>query len=176
MQRVYSYEGKRYQFSVVFVGYLMIAIALVLGILFIMNSKQYIFLFGLVVAIYGVLNTFVFKSNPRDIVIDDKSISFVSFGEAKYNIYELKTFKLKEFANAQFYIRVEDKEGKHGRYWVQYYYFSDREELIDELYYIEKKVHPTNLKFRGRENMFNLRPCYEVKIDETEIDPFFKTK
>ena len=139
----------------------MIAIAVVLGVLFIMKPTQYLFLFGMGAAIYGVLNTFKFKSNPRDVVIDDETISFVSFGEAKYNIGKLKKFLIKESANVQFYIRVEDEDGKRGRYWIQYYYFSDREELINELYYIEKKVHPTSLKFNGRDNMFNHRPCDE---------------
>ncbi|MFZ7134272.1 MAG: hypothetical protein ACOWWR_18145 [Eubacteriales bacterium] len=175
MERTYAYESKRYQFKIVFVGYLLIAIAVVLSILFIMKPTQYLYLIGVGVAIYGILNTFVLKSNPRDVVINDDTISFVSFGEATYNIDKIKTFMVKEFANAQFYIRVEDKQGKRGRYWVQYYYFSDREELINELYCIEKKVHPTILKFRGRENMFNVRPCNEIKLDETEIDPFFKS-
>lgn len=141
----------------------MIFIAVTLGILFILNPTQYLFLFGIVISIYGILNTFIFNSNPRDVVINDKTISFVSIGESKYNIDQLKIFILKELANSQFYIRVEDEQGKHGRYWVQYYYFSDREELIKELYYIEKKVHPSSLKFRGREDMFNHRPCNEIK-------------
>lgn len=173
MQKKYSYNNDRYNFKIVYTGYFMIAIAVVLAVMFIMKPTQYVFLFGIAVAIYGILNTFVFKSNPRDVVIDDNTISFASFGESKYKIDQLKTFLLKEFANAQFYIRVEDQGGKRGRYWVQYYYFSDREELINELYYIEKRVHPTSLKFRGRENMFNYRPCNEVKDDEIEIDPIF---
>lgn len=175
MQKKYSYETKRYNFSIVFVGYLMIPIALVLIVLFLINPTQYLYLFGIGIAIYGALNTFVFKSNPRDIVIDDETISFVSYGEAKYDIKKLKSFNVREFANAQFYIRVEEQGGKRGRYWVQYYYFDNREELINELYFIEKKIHPNIIKFRGRENMFNARPCNEVKVDETVIDPFFQS-
>ena len=140
------------------------------------DPKQILYLFGIGAAVYGALNTFVFKSNPRDVVIDDETVSFVSFGEAKYHIGQLKTFNIREFANAQFYIRVEDKSGKHGRYWVNYYYFHDREEMINDLYWIEKQVHPSNIKFRGRENMFNVRPCYVQKADADElpIDPFFE--
>lgn len=177
MQKTYIYEPKGYRFRVVLIGYLLIVIALALIIMYALEPTQFIYLFGVCAAVYGALNTFVFKSNPREVVIDDESVSFVSFGEAKYDIKKLKTFNVREFANAQFYIRVEEEGGKRGRYWVHYYYFEDREELINELYCIEKRVHPDNLKFRGRDNMFNLRPCYVQKAtaeQELEIDPFFK--
>lgn len=174
MQKTYSYDRGRYRFKVVIASYIMIAVAIILTILFILRPTQYIYLLGIGAAIYGTLNTYVFKSYPRDVVITDDSISFVSFGEVKYDINQLTTFNVREFANAQFFIRVEDKNGKRGRYWVFYYYFSDREEMINELYYIEKKVHPKNIKFRGREDMFNTRPCYHIKADETIIDPYFQ--
>ncbi len=177
MQKTYVYEPKGYQFRIVIIGYIMIAIALTLAVLFVLDPTQFIYLFGVCAAVYGALNTFVFKSNPKEVVIDDETISFVSFGEAKYDISKLKTFNVREFANASFYIRVEEEGGRHGRYWVQYYYFEEREELINELYCIEKRVHPNTLKFRGRESMFNVRPCYVQKVtpeQEVEIDPFFK--
>lgn len=174
MQRIYKYDPKRYQFKVVYTGYFLILIAVVLTGLFIKDSSQLLYLFGVIVAVYGAINTFFLKSNPGTIFIDDQKIKFISFGEAVYDVSELIRFQVKEFANAQFYIRVEDKNGQKGRYWVSYYYFSDQEELIDELYFIEKKVHPTNIKFRGRENMFNVRPCNLVVYDENEIDPFFQ--
>ncbi|QSX09246.1 hypothetical protein J0B03_04065 [Alkalibacter rhizosphaerae] len=174
MQRVYEFDPKRYQFKVVYTGYFLILIAVVLTGLFIMNTSQLLYLFGAVVAVYGIINTFFLKSNPGTIRIDDNMIRFISFGEVVYELEDLTRFQIKEFANAQFYIRVEDNSGQKGRYWVSYYYFSDQKELIDELYLIEKKIHPISLKFRGRENMFNVRPCYQVVSDENEIDPFFK--
>ncbi len=174
MLKTYSYDNSRYRIKVAFAGYFMIAIAVVLTVLFILKPTQYIYLLGIVVGVYGAFNTFYFKSYPRDIVIDDAAISFISFGEKKYEISNLKTFNVREFANAQFFIRVEQKDGKQGRYWVTYYYFSDREELINELYYIEKRIHPKNIKFRGREDMFNTRPCYHVKADETVVDSYFQ--
>ncbi len=177
MQKTYVYEPKGYRFRIVIVGYIMIAIAVACIVLYAFEPTQYLYLFALAAAVYGALNTFVFKSNPKEVVIDDETVSFVSFGEAKYNIGKLKTFNVREFANAQFYIRVEEEGGKHGRYWVHYYYFENREELINELYCIEKRIHPNSLKFRGRENMFNIRPCYVQKADpnqEVEIDPFFQ--
>lgn len=176
MQRKYFYEPKGYKFRIIFIGYVMIVLAVALAVMFVMNPTQYLYLFGVAAAAYGALNTFVFKSNPREVVIDDESVAFVSFGEVKYEIKKLKTFNVREFANAQFYIRVEDKSGRHGRYWVHYYYFEDREEMINDLYWIEKQVNPASLKFRGRENMFNVRPCYEKPAggEELPIDPFFE--
>ena len=174
MQKTYSYDLSRYRFKVEIASYIMIAVAIILTILFILHPTQYIYLIGIGAAIYGTLNTYVFKSYPRDIVITDEFISFVSFGEVKYDINQLITFNVREFANAQFFVRVEDRNGKHGRYWVSYYYFSDREELINEIYFIEKKIHPKNIKFRGREEMFNTRPCCQVKADDAVIDPYFQ--
>ena len=133
MQKTYAYESKAYRFRIVIIGYILIVIAVALAVLYVLSPTRFIYLFGIAAAVYGALNTFVLKSNPREVVIDDETISFVSFGEARYEIAKLKTFNVREFANAQFYIRVEDTAGKHGRYWVQYYYFNDREELIGEL-------------------------------------------
>ncbi len=177
MIKSYAYEPKGYRFRVVWIGCILIALAPALAVLYALDPTRYIYLFGVCAAVYGALNTFVFKSNPKRVVIDDETISFVSFGEARYTIRKLKTFSVREFANAQFYIRVEEVGGRRGRYWVHYYYFENREELIDELYCIEKRVHPGNLKFRGRERMFHTRPCYiqrEPVEQELEIDPFFK--
>lgn len=158
MQKIYTYNPTKYKVHIIFLGYFMIAAALVLGAKWLMAPGVNIYLLGLIAAVYGSLNTFVFKANPRDIIIDDEYINFVSFGEHKYAIDEFTQFNIREFANAQFFIRLETKGGKKARYWVQYYHFSDREALIDELYHIEMKVHPTNIKFRGRERQFAYRP------------------
>lgn len=173
MQKTYSYDPKRYKFKVLYAGYILISVAVVFTVLFIMNMSQLLYLFGIGTAVYGAVNTFVLKSNPREIVITDNSIRFISFGEVEYQIEDLTRFLIKEFANAQFYIRVTDKNGKKGRFWVSYYYFSEREELIDELYVIEKKVHPQSLKFRGRSHMFNVRKCNQEMNEIETTDHFF---
>ena len=52
------------------------------------------------------------------------------------------------------------------------------------LYYIAKSkgelqvsgitwINPTNIKFRVRNNMFNIRQCYKSDVEETEVDNFF---
>ncbi len=173
MQKVYNYKPERYKFKVVYTGYFLIAISVVLAGLYILNPTQYFYLFGIVGSLYGVINTFVFKSNPKSILIDDETITFLSFGEVKFKINELERFVIREFANAQFYIRVRDKNGTKARFWVSYYYFIDREELIDELYIIEKRIHPNNIKFRGRDHMFNVRKCNKDEVVAGEIDHFF---
>ena len=83
MQKTYVYEPKGYQFRIVIVGYIMILIAVACVVLYALEPTQYLYLFALAAAVYGVLNTFVFKSNPKEVVIDDETISFVSYGEAK---------------------------------------------------------------------------------------------
>lgn len=173
MQKIYNYNPERYKFKVVYTGFFLIAIAAVLTVLYVMNPTQFLYLFGIGGSLYGAINTFVFKSNPKSILIDDETITFQSFGETKYKINELERFVIREFANAQFYIRVADKNGTKGRYWVSYYYFFDREEMIDELYVIEKRIHPSNIKFRGRDHMFNIRKCNQEEVVVREIDEFF---
>ena len=163
MQKIYAYEPARYRSRIVLVGCFLVAIAITLSAMYIQNPGQVLFLFGIAAAVYGALNTFVFKSNPREVVVDDEAVSFASFGEARYKISNLKTFDVREFSNAQLYIRVEDKSGRRGRYWVNYYYFSERENLIYEMYHIEKLVNPASFKFRGRESMFSNRPCQTQK-------------
>lgn len=158
MTKKYEYYAPKYKVHVHFLGYVMIALAILLGIRIIANPEISLNMFGFVAAVYGALNTFVFKSTPKDIIIDDESITFSSFGETKYKIAELTQFQIREFANAQFYIRVEDNTGRKARYWVTYYYFSDKDDLILELYHIESVVHPTNLKVTGREKQFEFRP------------------
>lgn len=173
MQKTYSYDPERFKFKVLYAGYILIAAAVVFTVLFAMNPSQLLYVFGIGISVYGAVNTFVLKANPKDIVIDDNSITFISFGEVKYDIENLERFVIKEFANAQFYIRVADKNGKKARYWVSYYYFSEKEDLIDELYVIEKRIHPTSLKFRGRKHMFNVRKCNQEEIEANARDSFF---
>lgn len=173
MQKTYSYDPERFKFKVVFSGYILIASVLIFTVLFAMNPSQLLYLFGIGISAYGAVNTFVLKSNPKEIVIDDNSIDFKSFGEVKFDIESLDRFVIKEFANAQFYIRVADNKGKKARFWVSYYYFSDREDLIDELYVIEKRIHPNSLKFRGRKHMFNVRKCNQEKVELESRDSFF---
>lgn len=139
----------------------MVAASVFFIIKLIMDPRINFYFMGLLAAVYGSANTFIFKSNPRDIEITDDTISFISFGEARYEIKRLKNFNIKEYANAQFYIRVVQDDGKKGRYWVSYFYFSEREDLIRELYFIENKIHPDRAKFRGREKMFAYRPGQE---------------
>lgn len=159
MQRTYSYLSSKYKVHVVFLGYFMVVIAVFCAIKLIIKPELNIYVLAFVAAAYGAANTFIFKSNPKDIIIDDDTISFVSpFGEVKYDIKRLVNFQVKDFANAQFYIRAAQDDGKKSRFWIAYYYFNDRNDLMREFYYIQKKVDPKNIIYKGREKMFMYRP------------------
>ena len=113
MQRTYTYLSSKYKVHVVFLGYFMVVLTIFFAVKLIINPQLNIYVLGLVAAGYGAANTFVFKSNPKDVIIDDDSISFISpSGNAKYDISRLTNFQVKDFANAQFYLRVAQDDGK----------------------------------------------------------------
>jgi len=161
MQRTYTYEPTKYKVRIVFVGYLIIAFGVLMLVKWLMDPGLNLYIFGLVAAVYGTINTFVLKCSPSAITVDDETITFDAFGPHAYRLDNLEMFNLREFANAQFYLRIKTKDGKYQRYWVHYFYFSEKEDLIRELYHIEMLVHPDNLKFRGRKAMFTYRPGAE---------------
>jgi hypothetical protein len=169
MERTYTHDEKKYKVHTLYVGYFIIVFGVWMLIKWIRDPGINIFLFGLVAAVYASLNTFVFKAVPDKIIVDDESITFHALGNHKYNTADLEKFIVREQANAQFFIRLQEKGGKLKRYWVSYYYFSEREDLIDEIYYIEKKVNPNGLKFRGRESQFVYRPGQEKKYTEADF-------
>jgi hypothetical protein len=55
-------------------------------------------------------------------------------------------------------VRLEDINKKNGAFWVTYSQFNDKMDLIAEFDYLEKKIHPDSLRFRGRKGMGDKRP------------------
>ncbi len=161
MQRTYTYEPSKYKFKIVIMGYAVIFFGLFCLIQWLRAPGLNLYIFGVIAAIYGTFNTFIQKCNPSAITVDDESITFHAFGEKKYLISDFEMFNIRENANAQFFIRIKDRAGKAQRYWVNYYYFSEREDLINELYHIQMQIEPDNIKFRGRQKQFMYRPGQE---------------
>ncbi len=173
MQRTYAFEPDKFKWKVTIKSYLVLFFGLWCLIQWILSPGLNLWLFGIIAAAYGAINSFVLKCEPGVITVDDESITFNARGDRKYLISELETFNIRENANAQFYIRIKDKAGKAQRYWVNYYFFSDREDLINELYHIQMKIEPDNIKFRGREKQFMYRPGQEpegwfLQVDEED--------
>ena len=173
MSRTYTYEPSRYKFKIIYIGYLIIVFGLFCLVKWIMDPGLNLYVFGVVAAAYNTINTFVLKCSPSAITVDDESITFHAMGERKFMISDFEDFNIRENANAQFYIRITTKDGKSQRYWVNYYYFSEKEDLINELYHIEMTVRPNGLKFRGRQKQFMYRPGQEpegwfLEVDEDE--------
>lgn len=173
MKKHYRYQPKRYFTQVTLVGFVLLA-ALVVGVVkFLMAPGLNIWILVIAAAAYGSANTFLFKSNPNEVLFDDQTVTFSSpYGKAVYEIDQLADFNIREFApNYQLFIRCRDKKGQHGRYWVNYYFFNDKVDMIQEFHYIERKIRPTALKFRGRPDMGAQRPGWSPAAVDDQDNP-----
>lgn len=108
-------------------------------------------------ALYSVFNNFVFKVNPKKVMIDENIIAFESYGKKdSYLIDEIKKIRLKEFpTNGKIYARITDKNGKDHKYWIHTRSFEDGKKLFREIMYIEHDKHPETLKARSRAEGFS---------------------
>ncbi|MBQ6334871.1 MAG: hypothetical protein IJI46_07390 [Erysipelotrichaceae bacterium] len=145
----YIYQKKYYQFKVVYIGYFTAAIALFSLYQFIISRSA---LSGLVllICLYQLINTFVSISNPEEIDIDDKSITFKAFNkEHKYLFKDILDFRVKDFPLAKkIYLRInKDTSGLlKGRYWIDCSYFNDGDELFSYLIAKEDEMHPDTIR------------------------------
>ena len=160
MERVYEYNKNAYRNKVLIVNYLMIPLLLYfIYRIFFTGGNVYLWGFLAVICIYSLTNSFVRKSNPRIIKVTDEEIIFSSFGEKRFEVDQLTKFRVKvSTPNYQVMVRVEDVNRKNGAFWVTYSQFNDKMDLIAEFDYLEKKVHPDSLRFRGRKGMGDKRP------------------
>ena len=114
---------------------------------------------GAAICIYSLANSYIRKSNPRVIRISDEEIIFSSIGEKCFEISKLTKFRVKvSTPNYQVVVRVEDENKQQGAFWVTYSQFNDKMDLIAEFDYLEKKIHPDSLRFRGRSGIGDKRP------------------
>ena len=132
MERTYTFEEKRYRYKVVYIGYALLAI--LAYSLFMAVTGLSLFWTGVaLIAAYGAANTFLTKSNPRQVLVSDEHITFRSYGEKTFEVAKLTRFRVRvSAAGYQVYIRVADSEGHHGRFWVTYGQFSDKADLVKE--------------------------------------------
>jgi hypothetical protein len=178
MERVYEFEKGAYRNKVLMINYLLIAV-LGYALYRVIFVPRYAVLWMLAVAVcvYALANSFFRKSNPRIITITDDEIVFSSFGERRFEIKKLTKFRVKVVTpNYQILLRLADSDKRQGSFWVIYSFFNDKKDLIAEFDYLERKIHPDSLRFRGRDKLGLSRPqdrespetAGEPEISETE--------
>lgn len=106
------------------------------------------------VCVYQLWNTFGSLSNPEVVEVDEggDAICFSAFGRShRYRIGEITSFLVKELEpRGKMYVRVEDKGGRRGRYWIPCKYMENGGELWDFCAWLEYQKDPGLLKFRAR--------------------------
>jgi hypothetical protein len=160
MERIYEFEKSAYRNKVLLINWILAAI-LCYALYRIIFTGEYLVFWAFVTAVcvYALANTLLRKSNPRIITISDEEIVFSSFGEKRFKIDRLTKFRVKlSTPNYQVLVRVEDSEKRQGAFWVTYSLFNDKLDLLAEFDYLERKIHPDSLRFRGRDKMGIARP------------------
>jgi hypothetical protein len=160
VERVYEYNKTAYRNKVLLPNFLMVPIlGYCLYRVIIVGTNIYLWAMGAIVCIYSLANAFLLKKNPRIITVSDDEIVFSSFGEKRFEISKLTKFRVRVTTpKYQVMIRLEDSDRRYGSFWVTYSQFNDKQDLIAEFDYLEKKVHPTSLRFKGRSGIGNKRP------------------
>lgn len=156
MEKKYIFNERQYFRKVTMIGYFMAIAAAYCLIQVFLNlgtstaSTIVYLLFGAAAA-YGCLNTFLLGSNPNEVDFTDDSVTFLSPGKThSYHVSELEYFRVREMpANFQLFVRVGVKNGPQRRYWVNYDNMENGKDIIGEFHYIERKIHPDGIKFRG---------------------------
>ena len=133
------------------------------------NGLNVLFIIIAAICIYALKNLFLTKSVPRYIIVDDEKITFKSFGEKTMRVGSLNFFRVKTSTPGyQVVVRAADNEGNKGTFWVSFNYFNDKQDLLEEFNYLERKAHPDSLRLRGNERIGKCRP--HEKIEETDSD------
>jgi hypothetical protein len=160
MERVYEFEKNAYRNKVLLINFLLVPIlGYCLYRLIFVQTNTVIWLFASIVCIYALVSSVLRKSTPRIITINDEEISFSSFGEKRFEIAKLTKFRVRVTTpDYQILVRLEDSDKRHGSFWVTYGQFNDKKDLLAELDFLEKKIHPDSLRFRGRGKMGDTRP------------------
>jgi len=150
MERTYKYDPHFYRIKVLYMHYAIIGILGYCLYYLIANWLNPLFIIAAVICIYALKNLFLSKSVPRYVIVDDDNITFKSFGEKTLRVKSLKLFRVKTSTPGyQVVIRAADEEGNRGTFWVSFNYFNDKQDLLEEFNYLERKTHPDSIRLRG---------------------------
>ena len=108
--------------------------------------------FFVVAAIYQVWNVVVSAAHPKDVIVDDESISFCLYGrQDRYELDQISDLHVRSNAhNGKLFIRINKPTIFRGRYWVNTQDFNDGRELFNLIEDLEVRVHPDGLKAKAR--------------------------
>jgi hypothetical protein len=168
MERVYEFEKGAYRNKVLMINYLLIGIlGYALYRVIFVPKYAVLWILAVAVCVYALANSLLRKSNPRIITVNDDEIVFSSFGERRFEIKKLTKFRVKVVTpNYQVLVRIAESDKRQGSFWVIYSLFSDKKDLIAEFDYLERKIHPESLRFRGRDKLGLSRPSQSPELPE----------
>ncbi|MER0282109.1 hypothetical protein ABRY18_18095 [Clostridioides difficile] len=147
----YKYDSIRYSINVIIPGFFMILILLYALFNNYENFSVNIYSLLIIICIYGIFNTFISSSNPKEIIIDNKCIHFISFITAhNYEIKDIEKVRIREFYNKNLYLKINDGSLLKGRYWIRINMFNNDLELYNYLIELEESLYPESLKFRNK--------------------------
>jgi len=179
MSKAYVYNPREYFWKVTLTGLVAAAVLVVSAYMIVTRSDlRILFAFVALVAGYTVLNTFVVRTYPSQIILEEDGISFHAYGRTtKYRFDEINSFLVKDWrGSGRMYIRINDSNMLRGRYWLYLRRCNDGDELFLYLLKLEYKTHPTSWKAkawdstRPNEDKTPILPWRLPKEEKEEID------
>ena len=154
MSKAYVYNPREYFWKVTLTG-IVAAVAFALAIFLFLTQisalSPLLLAFIALVTGYTALNTFVVRTYPSQIILEEDGISFFAYGKAtKYRFSEIERFMAKDWrGSGRMYIRINDSTLFRGRYWLYLRRCNDGEELFLYLLKLEHKTHPDSWKAKA---------------------------
>ena len=167
MKKEYVYDSRRYFMQVTFVSCFCVGVFIFSLVMIALNDRRNIFIVVALAAGYTAWNTFVSRSNPNKVILEEDGISFVSYGKTvKYLFDEITTFLAKDFrGSGKMFLRINKHNMFQGRFWIHTREFNDSEELFLYLLKLEYQTHPDSIKARAWDST---RP----DVDKTPVLPW----
>jgi hypothetical protein len=167
MKKEYIYDSKGYFTHITLTAYFCIVIVLVSAGMIIAGYNRSVFALIALVAGYTVWNTFISRSNPSRVILEEDGISFEAYGKTtKYLFTDIKSFLAKDFrGSGKIFLRVNKSSLLRGRYWIHTKECNDSDELYLYILKLEHQTHPNNMKARAWDST---RP----EVDKTPALPW----
>jgi hypothetical protein len=167
MRKEYIFDPKVYFTRIFLSGIFCIGIIIFSIYMIIIDNYRPIFILVAVVSAYSVWNSFISKSNPGKIILEEDGITFDSFGrQSKFLFSEITKFLAKDFrGSGKIFLRINKPGLFSGRYWIHTREFNDPYELYLFIMKLEHQIHPNSIKSRAWDST---RP----EVDKTPVFPW----
>lgn len=153
MSKAYVYSPREYFWKVTLTGIVAICVFVASVALIVIGTdlNPLLFAFIALVAGYTVFNTFVARTYPNQVLLEEDGISFSAYGKTtKYRFDEIERFMVKDWrGSGRMFIRVNKPGLLHGRYFLYCNRCNDGEELFLYILKLEYKTHPTSWKSKA---------------------------